>query len=293
MSNFYYTKMVFKLDFSGEYVRVYAESVPYEGPWDLCKGDDTAKAEEASTAAFDQQLMTIFNAQYATQKSQLDYLTAKMKPMIENPVGYDPTTLASMRTGAEDTTSTEYQNAQGALQNKLSQESGGSKLIGVSGAATQDTAALLASEATDKATAQENITAQDAALKNQNYWNSINVLSGNAATENPLGYASASSNAGQTVTGLSGAVTAANQSQLLGALGGIAGGVGSAIGGKLAGCWIAAALYDGWDSAKTWAIRLWMATSAPKWFSRFYYRYGERISRTPARWRRAKMQPPE
>jgi hypothetical protein len=123
----------------------------------------------------------------------------------------------------------------------------------------------------------------------------VNALNGVAAEENPLGYASASSTAGGTVAGLSQAVTASNQSQLLGALGGIvggaAGGLGTAIGGPggagsigaLFGCWIAAANY-GWNDVRTWIVRTWLNSKAPIWFRNFYLTYGEYIAGTPFRW---------
>jgi hypothetical protein len=189
---------------------------------------------------FDSQLMTIFNQQYSMQKSTLDYLNTQMKPIIAaGGKGFSDADLTSMRTAATDTDAQQFQNAQDTLQNQITQSSGGSKLAGVSGAEIQSKAALLNAEAQKQASDQENITSQNAQLKNQNYWNSINVLNGPAAQTNPLGYAGTATSGGNTVAGLSGAVTSANQSQLLGALGGIAGGVGSAVGGALVkGCWI-------------------------------------------------------
>lgn len=197
------------------------------------KGDPVAKQAETQQMNFDSQLMGIFNQQFATQKSQLDFLNTTMKPIIAaGGKGYSDADLASMRTAATDTNARQFQNAQDVLQNQITQSSGGSKLAGVSGAEIQSKAALLNAEAQKEASSQEDITSQNAQLKNQNYWNAINVLSGNAAQTNPLGYAGTATSGGNTVAGLSGAVTQANQSQLLGALGGIAGGVGVAIGGR-------------------------------------------------------------
>jgi hypothetical protein len=184
---------------------------------------------------FDQQLTQIFTQQYATQKGQLAYLQSKMQPMIDNPTGYSAQQLAALRTSATDTNAQQYQNAQAALNNQVSQASGGSKLAGVSGAVTESTAALLNAEAQQQSQSQNQITEANANLQQQNYWMAINALNGVAAQENPLGYSSAATSGSGAVAGLSQAVTAANQSQLLGALGGIAGGVGSALGGAWAG----------------------------------------------------------
>ena len=261
----------------------------YSGPVAFCKGDPVAQQQEQAQANFDNQLTQIFSQQYATQKGQLDYLNNRMRPIINSGgAGFSDPELASMRTAASDTNARQYQNAQDALNNQITQSSGGSKLAGVAGSTIEAKAALLNAEAQTEAASQETITSQNAQLKQQNYWNAINALNGVAAQENPLGYASAATNSANSVTGLSQAVTQANQSQLLGALGGIASGVGSALGGGfskggLFGCWVAASFW-GWDNIKTWVVRLWVQTKAPKWFKNFYMAHGEQIAATPLRW---------
>jgi hypothetical protein len=266
------------------------EGFNYYGPVELCKGDSTAKAAEQEQNTFDQQLMNIFQSQYGNQSAALSYLQGKMEPIINaGGTGYTDAQLASMRTGATDANSSAYQNAQAALQNQITQASGGSKLTGVAGATTQDQAALLNAEAQAQAGSQEQITQANANLQQQNYWNAINALNGVATEENPLGYAGAATGGSDAVAGLSQAYTASNQSQLLGALGGIAGGVGTALGGGFskgglfAGCWIFASFF-GWNDIRTWVMRLWLNTQAPKWFRDFYLTFGEQISRTPFRW---------
>src|SRR5438105_998688 len=77
---------------------------------------------------------------------------------------------------------------------------------------------------TAQAAAQLGITQQNEALKQANYWNSINVLSGQAATANPLGYANSATSGSGAVADLSKAVTAANGPTLGAVLGGVAGG---------------------------------------------------------------------
>lgn len=258
----------------------------YAGPLALFKGDKTVKAAETSQQTFDASLQNIFTQQYATQKSNLDYLTSKLKPQIDaGGTGYTPEQLASMRTGATDTNSAQFQAAQAALQNSISQRSGGSKLTGVSGASTEADAALLNSAAQTEAGSQEKITADNANLQQSNYWNAINTLNGVAAQNNPLGYASSATAGTGAVANASQAYTSSNQSQLLGALGGIAGGAvsGWATGGfKMPGCWVAIALY-GLHNLKTHVIRMWLHASAPKWFKNFYLAHGEFVAKTPLR----------
>lgn len=203
----------------------------WTGPIALCKGDSTAKQAETDQLNFNEQLMNLFTQQYGTQQAQLKYLQSKMQPIIDaGGQGMSPEALAAARTAATDTTSQEYQNAQAALNQ---QEGGNSKLANVAGATTEANAALLNSEAAQKAKAQEDITMQNEQLKQQNYWNAINALNGVSAQENPLGYAGEATSGGNTVAGLSQAYKSSQSSQLLGALGGIAGGAvsGWALGG--------------------------------------------------------------
>jgi hypothetical protein len=198
----------------------------YDGPVALCKGDSTAQAAEQQQAAFDTQLMQMFTAQYGNQQNMMNFLKGTLMPQIANPTGYDKATLAAMRTGATDTLSTEYNNAKAALQNSENQKNGGSDLP--SGVNSQLDSALLSQEAQAKAGAQENITVQDASLKNANYWNAVNALSGQEAQMNPLGYAGAATSGSGAVSNLSNAVTASAGPTIGSILGGVVGaGVGA------------------------------------------------------------------
>ncbi len=216
-------------------------SYEHEGELALCKGDDTAQASEQEQlqlqqqqAQYNSQLMGLMQTQFGSQQGVLSYLTSKMQPLIDNPTGYDQQTLTSMRTSADDNLSTQYQDAQKALNQE--EFSNGSRDL-PSGVNDQLNASLLNSEATDKANAQATITAQDAALQQQNKWNAVNVLSGVAAQDNPLGYASAATgeanaatSAGDSVANLSQANTAASGPTIGSILGGVTGGIFGAAG---------------------------------------------------------------
>jgi hypothetical protein len=234
-----YTSLVtFRICEDGGYQLVRKRIVPYCGEWAYLKGDSTAKAAEQQQAQFDQQLMTIFQAQYGKQSATLSYLQGKMQPIIDaGGQGYSPTDLTAIRTSVSDTNAQQYQNAQVALNNKIA-AAGGSKLAGVAGATIESQAALGAAEAQQEAASQNAVTQQNEQLKQQNYWNAINVLNGTAAQENPLGYSSAATSGSNSVANLSQAYTQSQQSGLMGALGGVIGGVAAggtgSIGGKLA-----------------------------------------------------------
>lgn len=252
-----------------------------------CGGGSPDKSQEAlenEELSFDTSLQNIFQQQYTNQEAQLKFLQGQLEPEITNPQGYTPTQLATQRTQATDVNAQQYQQAQEALNNEISDNSGGSKLTGVSGANTESDAQLLNAEAQTQAASQETITENNANLQQQNYWNAINALNGVAAQENPLGYASASSGASEASSAASQANSqhiSATSSPLWGALGGAFGGAGTAAAGIW--CHVARAVY-GVNSLEAWFIRLWIITTAPVWFRNFYRKHSEWISKTPLKW---------
>jgi len=251
------------------------------------KGDSTAKAAEQQQAAFNSQLMTIFNQQFAKQSQLLTYLQGKLQPMINNPTGYAPDALAAMRTSATDTLSQQYQNAQAALNNQQLQKNGGSDLP--SGAQEQLDAALLQSEATDKANAQNTITMNDANLKQSNYWNALNVLNGQTAQQyNPLGYASAATSGSEAVANLSQAYTTSQGPGIMGMIGSLAG-AGAQLGSAaITKCHVAAAVFNEpfETGIKTALVRNWLYNEFSKHIYAkpilaFYTRYSKWMSTKP------------
>jgi hypothetical protein len=213
------------------------------GKDDQAKNNANQAAQTANNAAqqqntFNSQLMNIFNQQFQNQQGVLNFLKGKMTAGVNNPQGYTPAQLTSMRTGATDATALQYQNAQKALQNNPAMGSAGLP----SGVRAQNEANLQGQEANAQAGAQEQITAQNANLQQTNYWNSVNALNGVAAQQNPLGYSGAATSGTDAVNGASGAESGASNAETnaynsgnswMGVLGGIAGGAGTALGGYL------------------------------------------------------------
>lgn len=192
---------------------------------------------------FQSQLMSLFQQQFANQKGVLDFLQGTLKPEIvraQAGEGFSPQALAAMRTTATDTTASEFQNAQAAL-NQVLKTSGSSNVpSGVTVGANQE---FLTAEARTQAGGQNQITLANAGQAQNNFWNAINALNGVSAQINPLGYGSEASGAGGTVANLSSsqsslqnAITSANSSSFFGQLGGaFAGALGKGLGGALSG----------------------------------------------------------
>jgi hypothetical protein len=209
------------------------EGYEYSGPVALCKGDSTAQAGEQSSQAFQNTLQSAFSSQYANQQNSLNYLNGKMQAQVnQGGQGYNASTLAAMRTSANDQVASAYQGAKAASQNTQFNEGGQNLPSGVN---AQINAAVGSQAAQAQAGAQQGITQSNAQLQNSNYWNAVGTLSGVAGMQNATGLAGAANSAGDTTATLGNTVNAANQSQLLGALGGIAGGAGSAFGGAMSG----------------------------------------------------------
>lgn len=171
--------------------------------------------------------MSLFQQQYATQSSTLQYLQNQLKPIVsdsENGQGMSTAALNAMRTSATDTISSQYQSAQQALNEQQAGQMGGTNVL-PSGTRAQLDAGLLSSEAQTKAGTQNQITQYNQNLATSNLWNAFNVMQGNTAQENPLGYASAATGGSGAIASLSGAqsqlqnsITNANNSGFFGSL---------------------------------------------------------------------------
>ncbi len=182
------------------------------------KGDPTAKAAEQQQMTFDSQLMNIFQQQYGSQSQITKYLTSQLEPNISaGGQGMSPAALAAARTQSTDTLSNQFQGAQRAINATQQRDL-------PSGVNAQVSGSLMAQEAEAQSAGQNQITSQNEAIKQANYWNSINALSGNAAQINPLGYAGGATSGGNTVAGLSQANTQASGPTLGAIFGGILGG---------------------------------------------------------------------
>jgi hypothetical protein len=195
------------------------------------------------TMAFDQQLEGLFQKQYATQQTQLNFLQSILKPVAANAEagnGFTKPELAAMRTSATDQISAQEQNAQKALNETLKTSGDANIPSGVTVGADE----ALANQAFQaKAGAQNNITVQNAEQANSNLFNAVSALNGVATEESPTSLESGSLEGGSTVAGLSSAqgglqnsITNANSNSFFGKLGsGFASGLGGGLAGALTG----------------------------------------------------------
>ena len=188
-------------------------------------GDSTAKASEKTSADFQQTLDNAFKTQFGQNQDIYKFLSGALTKQISDPQGYDPATLAAMRTGATDTVASQYQNAQKALNNRQFVQGGENLPSGVN---QMQQGSLVMGQASDTANAQNQITMADGNLKNQNYWNAISGLNGVNQGNNAGVTAGNANGAGNTVAGLSEAVTK-SQAEAMSPFNALIGAAGGAI----------------------------------------------------------------
>lgn len=191
-------------------------------------GDSEIQQTEQAQSAFTKQLMSTFSTQFANQQGILNFINGKMTSMVNNPTGFTPTTLAAMGTQNVEGAATSFENAEKA-SNEAEAAQGGNGLP--SGVKAQITAQNANAGATQEAQGENEIALENAQQQQNNYWSALNVLNGTASQENPLGYASASTGSGEATANEGTAYKNSQSSQLLGALGGLAGGAGTALAG--------------------------------------------------------------
>lgn len=193
------------------------------------------------TMAFDKQLMELFQKQYATQQTQLNFLTSILKPVAENAAagnGFTKPELAAMRTSATDELTAQEQNAQKALNQTL-KTSGDANIP--SGVTVGANLALQNQEFQANAGTQNQITVANAQQANSNLFNAVSALSGVAQQESPNALESGALEGGSTVANLGGtqgnlqnSIVNANSNSFFGKLGGafatsLGGGLGTAL----------------------------------------------------------------
>ena len=192
-------------------------------------GDDLAKQSEQLQLNMQKQLLDAYTMQFGKQSKITDFITNKLQPQIDNPQGMSPEALTAARATALENVASQYANASKAERNREFALGGRDLPSGVN-SQIQSSLDTAAASDTSKALNQIDLTNED--MKNANYWNAVNALSGNAAMLNPQSYAGETSTAGSSLASLSQAYNASKQSQLMSTLGGIVGGgVSAGLGG--------------------------------------------------------------
>jgi hypothetical protein len=184
-------------------------------------GDKTASENEKSQLQFSNTLQASFATAFANNQAILQNLTGKLSAIIQNPTGFSPQALTAARTNATDTVARQFQTASTAA-NAVAAAHGGDALP--SGVSAQVSGQIAQGAATAQSQEQNQITLANEQQRQQNYWNAISALGGVARTEDPTGYAGASSTAANASTN-AGNLLLQSQQATWGDIGGIISGV--------------------------------------------------------------------
>lgn len=252
----------------------------------------------ASSAQVNLQNSQIAYYNTLTQQAQIEFgqsskifqdLTSTFEPILKagpSQEGYSKAELNDLNSQAATGQGQAYATTEQAVNRQLA--AGGAGLP--SGVADQIRVGLAGSAA-------QNLSGEQLAIKQADYQQGYNnwqmagsALSGSTGVYNP------STNAANAATGAgSAASTTANEVQqagsqwmglVSGALGGAAGAATSFGLGKLpSGCWIAAAIFDGWGDPRTHLVREYIfGPFAATWYGKpiahLYTKIGERVAKS-------------
>lgn len=170
-------------------------------------------------------LNSSFQTAFANNQTMLNKLQSTLTDKVNNPQGFDPKTLALMKTNASDTVTQQTANAQVAANTYLSTHGGPD--LG-SGVGAQIKGSIAGAGATETAKEESGIDVENGMLQNQNYWNAVNGLTSVASAENPTAYANAANGSANATADLSKAYLASTQAGWQDTMGVISGAAGLA-----------------------------------------------------------------
>ena len=194
-------------------------------------GNATSNAD--ASQAMTSTLQNDYKTAFANNQSILGNLTTSLNQAVAKPQGFTSPQMAALRTGAMDTTTSQF-NAAKANAGAVAARYGGDVASGVTG---QIEGGLAGEEAATESGQQNQITEANANLQQQNYWKGIQGLSTVASQYNPTGYAGASTSSTNATTGADAQVLAEQQAgwqNTMGVIKGVAG-LASAAAGPIAG----------------------------------------------------------
>ena len=254
----------------------------YSGPVALAKGDAQKAQTMTNATTTANNANTLFGESQSMQDQILPYLSAEML----NPTGFGAPALGEMKTQAGQTAS----GAAGAAGQQMR----------LNAARTGNTASLPAGIAAVNRTAEQNESNADLGIDLANQ--QLKQQQQQAGEEGISGLGSEDLNASLNSIGLSNQSlsdwadinkSAGNlwsnvfEPLVGGAESGAATYFGDVNGGKGGGCWLAAAVYDGWDDPRTIMVRDWLFNKWARTFigwivTRVYLALGEKLAKQVA-----------
>jgi hypothetical protein len=235
------TKICWQMTEDG-YELLEKEEFDYSGPIDMAKGGDTAKKQ------MDQQ-NKLQQAELDQQNKLYSQINAGVGKYLSGDIGFDPATLASMRSQFQDSNALAYNQAGQGVRDALTAR-GGDGSLPIGGNYVKGISGLMGSAASSKAAGLQNLAIMNSQQALTNKFNAGSLLSGNAASMNsPIStFGSGASNAlnqymqaansgfgASFMRGLGGSLGAGIGSFATGGLGGVASSIGKGGGSSVPG----------------------------------------------------------
>lgn len=204
------------------------------------------KALEQSQQNFYNTLTQNYNTQFANQQAIFSAIKAVYDPVLNagpNQYGFSQAEDTTLRTQATEGTAANYRSALQSTAEKLAASGGGNSFL-PSGAAADINARIAGSAAGQESEQQLGITKAGYEVGRENFQNATNAEMGVAAGYNPLGYAGATTSAGNSAFNMASEIQKANAAASpWGTIGGLVGGLagsflgpmGTAVGSKIGG----------------------------------------------------------
>ena len=197
-----------------------------------CSGDQTAKNLEETQAAMTSTLNASYTTMFAEQQALLKPLQVQLQQAVNNPQGFSPAELASLRTSSTDLTAGQFEKAAVAA-NTMGAAHGGADLS--SGVQAGIEAGVATAGAQTQAQNQQGITIANEQQRQQNFWKGIGGLEDIGGLENATPVAGAGAGVANSATS-AGNLALNSQQASWGDIGGVISGVaGLATGGVIPG----------------------------------------------------------
>lgn len=258
-----------------------------------CDPSSGQKTALANDTAFGQTLRSSYGTDFADASSIFDSLHTQLDGITkagESQQGESAAELATKNSQAINAAAGANKNIQAAIGQKAGM-SGATP--GVESGVTQAVRANAATQVENNLSNKEaDITKENYDIGRENYEKAVGAeeaLPGVFSTSNQ---AAGEAVGAAKVTDDQANANAAASSSWMGlvggladsAVGGLTGGIGSSLGKKITGCWIAAATYDGWsdprvDTVRQWLFNTWANESIVGYFvTRLYLAIGEQVA---------------
>lgn len=259
----------------------------------MCSGGAIQQTDEAlqkSQAAMTNTLNQDYSTTFAEQQQVLNQQRARMSAIAANPMGYSPAQLHTATTSINENTSRAAKQAIGSAAAYAAAHGGSAGDVG-GGPISQAVGSIASDAAQSKAGQLAALSNANEGMKQQNFWNAISGLNSVGSELGGAGgtaIGGAGSAAGSSVNAGSGALAAKESGfqefgSVLSGIGGLATGVLSPWAGKA--CWVAAAIYGGWEDPRTNLVRDYIfGPFAETWYGSrlagLYSRYGKTLAKS-------------